>query len=316
MSSYKSARRFRAVALAFLIIGLVAYEALSPARAETLFTVNKTTDELATIDSSSGQISTIGAIGYNMRNTRMASIGKRLFALTCDADDPFAAPTTWTLVELNPATGAKISQKVVTFNGNPGPRLIEGFGAHNGKLYIGMSTTGLVSGELGEINPNTGYVSNVVEYTNLPDAFQVFGGFGVDIDCVAGRYGKSEIVVLDIDQGFNSFVNINPDTTAFQGIAQFYQLGFFPDIASTASGDFILGGYYIHRLNLDNPNPMVVENITLSIHNNGQFNGLTTVVPEPSTWLLMLTGGCGILLVRRRWIRRAENGNGASARGN
>ncbi|MBX7166454.1 MAG: PEP-CTERM sorting domain-containing protein [Pirellulales bacterium] len=278
------------------------------AQAGGLYSVNTLSDRLVTIDSTTGQVSVVGPIGYDMRaiHTRLATIGTRLFAFTANADgnDIYNAPATYTLLELNPATGAKISQHDINLASGSAPRLIEGFGATNGKLYIGLSSTSVVSTELGELDPATGQVSNVIDYGQIPGAGLYFGSFGVDLDGLEGEYGTTNLFAYDGDGTFRSFARIDPDNVTVSGIAQFNWNDGITDLASAEFGDFWMGNTSLYRLHA---NPQSIDSIPLSVA--GSFYGLAAV-PEPSTFLLAASGAAmlGMSLRKRGRGPQARRG--------
>lgn len=80
--------------------------AAGPAAAATLYSIDVNTDQLVTIDTATGAITTVGAIGHNFSGVSLAWLGGHLYATTL----PPCATTFVDLVKIDPSTGAKVSQ--------------------------------------------------------------------------------------------------------------------------------------------------------------------------------------------------------------
>lgn len=293
-----SIRRTRNCVL-FLLAVAAFLGPLSTAEAGRLLTVNTLADTLVSIDTITGKTTPVGPIGFDMHGTDLTMLDNVLYAVTANNDNTFGDPG-WTLVSINPQTGAMITNVPLTVSGNR-PNVVESVGAVNGKLYVGFSPDGGVSNSTGLVNPVTGAITNRVNYAAIPGVNNFFGSFGVDLDGMSAEYGTGNLLVLDADGSFISIARIDPVNITAQSVRQFNAGSGIEDIVQTAEGIFISGGGSLRRIDPSAPNPIVA---TIPWNPTGNFNGIA--VPEPSTWALTATAAivlAGACAKRRKFNR-------------
>jgi hypothetical protein len=293
-------RRMNQPATRALLIAAMLFVLLANSRslqAETLYTVNRDADTLVGIDANNGNTTTIGPIGYDMYNTDLTLVGQTIFAVTADGPDIFGDPG-FTLVAINPMTGAMISSVALSVGGNQ-PRIVESIGHANGKLYVGYSPTDTVSTHLGIVNPSTGEITGGIDYSAVTGANAVFGSFGVDLDGLSSDSSESTVLALDRDDTAMYIARIDPVNVTVQGVKQFSLSNAIDDLALTSRGLYVSGGGFINKIDVDAVNPVVA---TFAWNPTGTFTGLAA--PEPSTFALAILGIVSLVIVGARSARR------------
>jgi hypothetical protein len=165
-------RKHSAVAIVAAIVLLVASRVGS---ASVFYSTNLVTDELVLINSATGDVTTVGPLGFNALDVDLVTIGDRLFALNSNFE------VRVDLHEIDPMTGASISSaQVHTAGGNV--LLAEGLGQVNGQLKIGFRVDPVPftsrSNAFGDL-ASSGLVTNIeANPPSLPNAD--FDGLGSD----------------------------------------------------------------------------------------------------------------------------------------
>ena len=147
------------IRLTLTVVGLVSMT--TAVAADILYSINETTDELVTVDSSTGTLTVVGPIGHNMYNPSLTYLDGVIYALSNKRWDYVE------LVAINPVTGAKMSSVSVDWEGVPitnaeglttlQGQLLIGFWDGEGNQYYSDSLGGLSSG---------GEISSVVDFSD------------------------------------------------------------------------------------------------------------------------------------------------------
>jgi hypothetical protein len=171
------------------------YRAADPAGGLAVYTVNTATDELVSINASTGVSTVVGPIGHDMFATDLAYMNGVIYAVTSNSANVFGNPG-WTLVAINPATGAKISAMPLKIGSPSGPyvAVAESVTARAGQLILGYGYPNLTSSRLGSINPATGVVTDLMDL-----------GPGADLDAFGTDFFGNMISVDGI--GYSGNIN-------------------------------------------------------------------------------------------------------------
>lgn len=278
-----------------LLAGLLL--AASTAAAETLYTINTAAGTLMRFNSNTAQVTTVGPIGFQFFGADLAYFDGSIYAITAHADG-FFANAGYSLLKINPQTGALLHSTEILVNGDK-PFFMESIGVANGKLYVGFNPSATVSTHLGQINPVTGVITGTVDYFPIPGMNALFGSFGVDFDGMSDHPTQGgSVLTMDNDAGLISLVRVDPvNVTASSEGQFFYTGGALDDVAVGRSGVYAIGDGRLHFFNADLDGVVQYKNFDPV----GQFAGLT--VPEPSGIVL---GALGLLAVIgcRRFSRR------------
>jgi hypothetical protein len=269
------------------------------AAGETLYTVNTLSDTLVAIDSTNGHTTPIGPIGFDMHATDLALVDHTLYAVTSNSDALFNNPG-FTLVTINPLTGAMINNVALSIGGNQ-PHVVESLGVANGNLYIGFSPTGTVSTDVGQLNPNTGVITNDVNYSLIPGVNNFYGSFGVDLDGMTRDATGTGLLTLDTDNStLISIVRIDPVNVTAAPVSQFIlNPGLVDDLVIGLFGTYMIGGGDLYTMDLAATH--VVRTVGLSPA--GSFSGLA--IPEPSS---IVHAAIGFIGLGWRWWREVTRG--------
>ncbi len=169
------------------------YKAVSPVEGFALYTVDTTNDQLLKVDSRSGELSLVGAIGHNMGQVDLVFSQGILYALNRTAGS-------FELVSLDPRSGSMIA--VVPLQHSPTLVTTKGITAVDGQLYVIFADKASYCGDacgaahiLGVLNPDTGFLGQLVNYRNLS------GGFRHDWDALATD-GDGRIIGHRFAEGF------------------------------------------------------------------------------------------------------------------
>lgn len=153
----------------FIVLALVFALALpAVSRATDFLSIDITTDELVKIDSNTGTVTAIGAIGFNFTAAQLAVLGTDLYA----TNSPAGTVGTVALVKINPATGAMISSTTVK-NGasNLSTPTADGLTSDGTTLIISFSASTSFPGfsyVLADLS-TTGQLSNGATYSTSRD---------------------------------------------------------------------------------------------------------------------------------------------------
>lgn len=133
----------------------------TPSGGWRLFSVDRTTGDLVTIDPGTGAISVVGSLGTAVHDADLAWHNGRLYALLRDVTGPAR------LLELNPGSGAVISSVHVAWNGSP-VTVAEGLTSDGNALRIGFSSGAntAFSNALGTLGTD-GLVTSVADLSPL-----------------------------------------------------------------------------------------------------------------------------------------------------
>ncbi len=141
------------------------------------YSVDTSSDTLVTIDSTTGTVTTVGAIGHEMQDVDLVYDNGTLYAIT-------SGTQTFELLTLDPATGAMLS--VVPLRFNQTLKAVKGITAVDGQLYVIFAHAAGYCGNacgaahvLGRLDPTNGQITELVNYRNLD------GGFRHDFDALA-----------------------------------------------------------------------------------------------------------------------------------
>lgn len=154
----------------FLIVFSLFLFALVPvvSFATDFLSIDINSDELVRIDSNTGTVTAIGAIGFNFTAAQLATLGADVYA----TNSPAGTLGTVTLVKINPVTGAMISSTTVK-NGavNLSTSTADGFTSDGTTLvisYSGSTTFPGFSYVLADLS-TAGQVSNIATYSTSRD---------------------------------------------------------------------------------------------------------------------------------------------------
>lgn len=165
--------------------------AARPAAALTFYSIDVTNDQLVTIDSATGAVTTVGAIGYNFVGAQLAWLGGSLYATNL----PQCVNSTIDLVKIDPATGAKISQTRVKVGASDlvasaadgltanATSLLLSYRGSNGQcgqasILADLSTSGAVTGGV-DFYPAFGVAADMDNLAFDPSTNRVLGNDGV-----------------------------------------------------------------------------------------------------------------------------------------
>ncbi len=275
-----------------LLFGLTSIAA--PAAAESLYTINTAASTLMRINSETAAVTTVGPIGFQFFGADLAYLGGSIYAITAHADG-FFANAGYSLLKINPQTGALLHSTEILLNGNK-PFFMESIGVANGKLYVGFSPGGTVSTDVGEINPVTGAITGNINYQAIPGVGNLYGSFGVDLDGMSDHPTQpGSVLTMDNDAGLISLVRIDPVNVTASSEGQFYYTGGgIDDVAVGLNGVYAIGDGRLHLFNAGLDGVIEYKNFDPL----GQFVGLT--VPEPSSVIMAALGLIGVVAARRR----------------
>ena len=276
----------------FLVVGSVlgaAVLSVSPSQAASLgfYSVDRDTDELVSIDASTGAVNVIGSLGVDVNDIDLTLLDGTLYGVST------RFPQQTALLQIDTTTGMSTFLGNLLRGGNP-IRHAEGLTSKDGKLFAGFSTSprGNPSSYLGELQLD----GTIVNDRNL--------GFNIDQDGL-GASPSGVLFSSDGVPGINTTFlrTIEPTQTIGSyrhDVVAFNDLDFF--------GDDLFGISTQHGLlhKIDSSNGTLIDTVTLN--RDGTYLGLATIpddttsTPEPSTLLglgtLALAGG--VLLRRRR----------------
>lgn len=267
-------------------IGLLALAAAGlmarPASGQLLYAIDNVANTLARIDPSNGAVTTVGPVGHQFFTTDLTYYNNSIYAITANSTAVFDDPG-WTLVEINRQTGAKIRSISTLLANGQRPRLIEGIATIGDRLVLGMQADGTVSQQLGDIDPATGTITNIVGYAGQPgcNAFGQ-GGFSPDFDGL-GTDPAGRILASDSDLGLNTLGRITESPRSCTILGQFNNFSGFDDVASADGSTFGIGRGALYQFNLTGT-PFVARSLNLG-EANVNLTGLAAAAAEGVTYL-------------------------------
>ena len=207
--------------LAFLVIAGTLL-AVPAAQAVLLYSVDTTNDQLVRLDSVTGAVTDIGALGQNAFDIDLALTSDgRLWGLNAQSG------TRVDLWEIDKITGAILSSSQVLESGNP-VTSAEGLGALGGQLRIGYSPAG---------NSNSNTLGNLSTTGEVSVAITT----AVDMDGLAnGHSNPFGLYATDRAPGTNTFLyGVNPLTGTSALVGLYADTLGFHDLV-TLSGEAIV----------------------------------------------------------------------------
>lgn len=247
-----------------------------------IYSVEADADNLVLIDSATGNVTTIGALGFDATDVDLTMLGGSLYALNSNHGSDV------TLYQLNALTGATISSASV-FQGATQITFAESLANVNGQLKIGYNQVGIfASNTLGTLATN-GQVSVV----GSSPAFD-FDGMGVD-------------------QSTNTLHGI--DVTSLSPLSNFFTIGESPVSASNYlvnfpnfSNDFAINAGLLYSMDhVDNDMHIIDLSTnmfsTVDITSGGTYLGAAIAsVPEPASSAMFITALFALSWQRRKRV--------------
>lgn len=257
--AFNPGRKAAAVAGGLLLL-------LQPAVAVPLFSVNIVANTLVRIDSVTGVVSTVGALGHDALDIDLAQTADgRLWGLNS------GGPTV-SIWEIDKLTGAVLSSAQALAGSSPVVSA-EGLGARGNQLKLSYDLT------LG---------SNSATLGNISASGAVTAGMGtlVDMDALADGHGNPfGLYAFDREpqQNTTTLYGIDPTTGASSAIHTYAAALGFHDLITFNNGEGIAIDTFtgnLHRLNLSTGT--VFEVVGLSTGPSGVYNGLALAEPLPA----------------------------------
>lgn len=219
------------------------------ASAQLLYSIDQTANTLNLIDPSNGTVSTVGPIGHQFFGADLTFSRNSIYAITANSAGVFGDPG-WTLVEIDPQTGAKLRSVPALLSNGQRPRLIEGIATIDDRLVLAMNTSSTTSPQLADINPNTGVITNIVDHTQLPgcDSF-VPEEFGPDFDGL-GADPNGAILAAATNQRHGALVRVSENARSCTIIGEFDDPAGVDDVASVGELTFGIGRRTLYQFDL------------------------------------------------------------------
>jgi hypothetical protein len=240
-----------------------------------IYSVNVQTDELVTIETSTGVVTTVGPIGYNMQGTDLASLNGLIYGTT--QKTPGFNLDGMTLVAIDPVTGAKVSSADMLLGASE--VFSEGLTAANGQLIATFDYLSTVSPRSGVVDPVTGAISD--EQLHGPDLDELgttLDGRIIAVDGINFSGNTRQMAFYELGR--------NPTSTTFLG--DFLMQGSLDDIVFTPFGAFSLDHTAGNLYQIDISGPSIVATIPIGAIGL-QLDGLA-YIPEPSGLALAAVG--------------------------
>lgn len=237
---------------------------VSSAQSMPFFSVDSASNDLVRIDSATGAVTVVGALGMNARNVDLARTADgRLWGLNSDFSNRVD------LFEISTTTGAVLSSVQVTLNGNG---IVSGEGlTHSGnQLKLSYSPTGnTFATELGDLGFG-GAITNSVT-------------IGIDMDGLGAGNGATPFYAVDRDPAAGDTLVYGFDPTALPAT-----LVATLDANTERDNDLVLHGSEIylvdgfnnalHMFDLGTPGNLN----TIALNRGGDYSGLAFAGPISS----------------------------------
>lgn len=238
-----------------------------PAVAVPLFSIDTAANTLVRIDSTTGVVSTVGALGQDARDVDLTlTADGRLWGLNSGGSNV----SIW---EIDKITGAVLSS-AQAFAGSVPVGSAEGLGSRGNLLRLGYDlTSGGNSITLGEISPGGAVTAGM--------------GTLVDMDALADGHGNPYgLYAFDRDTLHltTTLFGIDPLTGSSTAIHAYSSVLGFHDLVTFDNGEGIAIDTFtgdLHRLNLSTG--AVLEVVGLSSGPSGVYNGLALAEPLSAT---------------------------------
>jgi hypothetical protein len=261
----------------------------SGAHAGPFFSVDITSDELVRIESTTGAVSVVGALGTDATDIDLTRTADgRLWGINSN----FGSQVD--LLEISTSTGAVLSTTQVNL---PGIQNAEGLGHSGNQLVIGHSVNTSASNFISELATD-GTISNSVQTA-------------IDIDALGAGSGTVPFYASDaafFSSWFSIFYELDPSTPTNPQIAGFStgaeSIG--SDLVADGADIFFIDGLATPELlSFDISSPTPLSRIALD--RLGSYRGLaigtSVAVAEPGA-LLVFASGLSVFGVIRRRQRR------------
>ena len=242
------------------------------AEADIVLSVDTATNELVRIDSTSGNVSVVGSLGFIAGDIDLATLGNRLFATNSDTG------VRVDLHEISPFTGASLSSVQV----QGGVVVAEGLAGVGNQLKLGFSSDGSVfSDSLGNLALN-GVISSA-----SAGPFD-FDGLGVDES--GTLYG------IDREPGVTTTIFTVTESPLSTNVIQSISPTLLVNdlLVSGNSALIIDSDSKLHSVDL-----ATGVLTTTNLNRVGNYRGLAVAVPEPNAFLCLVIAGLGLALWRR-----------------
>jgi hypothetical protein len=266
---------------------------LPPAQAIPLYSINTSTDHLVRIDSDTGVLTSVGALGRDARDIDLALTSDgQLWGLNSGSG----------LVELwqiNKVTGA-VDASAPVKAGAASVLSAEGLASRGNQLKLSYDLTA---------------AGNSITLADVSSAGAVTGGIvtTVDMDALADGHANSYgLYGFDRNPGTGTFLyGINPATGVSTLIQSYSDALGFHDLITLAGNQGIAIDTFADKLyRLDLTNGAVLGTTTIGTGGTGVFNGLALAeplpagVPDGASRLSVGLALVGLLVLRRRVLRR------------
>lgn len=253
------------------------------AHAALLYSINTQTNELVTIDSTSGVVTPVGPIGHNVHDVDLAFQNDILFALNND----FGTRTE--LLAIDPATGSAFAAIPVRIGSTLITDAAEGLTSINGRLYASFDSTDtqtspLTSNALALLDPVNGFLTQPFNYAIFdPKA---------DLEGLAYRASDGQLFASRTTGSSGSLHEVDIDLPAYRTIGALpatNDLEFVADKLFALSED----GTVVYQVNA---NTGAIQSDTPLSAAGQPLSGLA--IPEPSALGLLLVLGLALWRIR------------------
>jgi hypothetical protein len=273
--SERSVMRSVYIAMATIVFNMLVSSLLN---AQVFYSVDLDTDELVTINGSTGQVTTIGSLGTDIKNTvdlNLAMYNGDIYAVVTDLDN-FGAD----LFRIDRMSGQATDLGQIFAFGQPASVAEGVYGTENGlRVSFTTSNTQRISSNLGTLGLD-GQISNVSNVGDDMDALAFVGGQLYSVD----SQGSNDRVLV-FEQEPNNLLGTFPAFGMF----------FTEDMATW--NDQLWGISPGGMLLIDRNNGALIN--ATSFSRAGDFAGIAAI-PEPSSVTLLLCVGLGIHFTQRR----------------
>jgi len=254
-----------------LLAGLISSIALTlqsaPGLAVSLYSIDKEGNKLVTIDSSTGNVSIVGEVGFDVADVDLTLLNNKLYGTSGVFNGR------WALYEFNTTTGAAS----LIANLSNDISLAEGLTTQNGKLIVGFNTNRTAfANRVGELSL-TGSITNDI---TLP----TISGFPSDTDGLTTS-PDNKIYISDYRTG--SSTNLLYTAGSTTPIGGYVSPNGVNDLTFVGNTLFGISNYSPTLAIINGTNGSLIQEVTLN--RSGIYAGLAPVwatsVPEPSSTL-------------------------------